>query len=406
MRSLCRIPILYRYVFFNLQVPFLLAVFFFLFVFLMRQILEITHWIINFRISAGSFFALLFYMMPNFLVYVIPMAVMMAVLVVILSMSADNEITALKASGISLFRLVPPVLTFSVIAALVGLSMSLWGMPAGMNAYKQKLFRIVRENVNIGLSERTFNDFFEGVVFYVNRIDYKDRSLNDVFIEDDRQPGVAVTVVAPKGYISESPDGDSYILTLYKGTINRVDLAKRQAYTVNFDTYEIRLDLKAAGISKRLSRRSKKEMSIEELMAREKELKSSGEPLGPVLMEIHQRFAIPISAVVLSVLAIPLGIRRIRSRRSAGLAIALGSFIIYYFLLTTGSLLVSKGLLPPFVGAWLADMVLGVFGVYALVRSARDRGLIPAWMYNACLIVFAKGKALVFFHSKARGTGA
>ena len=74
---------------------------------------------------------MLAFSMPFFFVYIIPMSVMMAVLLTFLRLSNDNEIVALKAGGISLYQLMPPVMLFGVVSTVITAMMAIWGTALG-----------------------------------------------------------------------------------------------------------------------------------------------------------------------------------------------------------------------------------------------------------------------------------
>ncbi|MBW2100465.1 MAG: LptF/LptG family permease, partial [Deltaproteobacteria bacterium] len=159
--------ILSRYVFKELIPPFFISLLFFTFIFLMAKILDITNLVVNYNISIFTVFLMIIYTVPNFLVFVIPMSVMMTVLLTFLRMSSDNEIVALKAGGVSIYRLLVPVFAFCLIGSLLTAVMAVYGLPWGRLAVKELAFEIASSNLNIGLKERTFNDGFKGVMLYV-----------------------------------------------------------------------------------------------------------------------------------------------------------------------------------------------------------------------------------------------
>ena len=198
--------ILFRHLFLEMMPPFFINLAFFSFIFLMKQILDITDMIVNHNVGLGAVGLLLLYTMPYFLQYIIPMSVMMAVLMALLRMSSDNEIVALKASGVSIYRLLPPVLLFSVMGTLITGFMTVYGVPHGSARFKTLLFDVVTANLNVSLKERTFNDSFDKVMIYVNKIDPRSGELLNVFIEDQRQPGVDNTVIAKRGRIAGDPE--------------------------------------------------------------------------------------------------------------------------------------------------------------------------------------------------------
>ncbi|MGM0451669.1 MAG: LPS export ABC transporter permease LptF [Thermodesulfobacteriota bacterium] len=362
-----------RYIFFELIPPFVMNVVFFMFVFLMRQILEITNMIVNYQVSIIAFFLMLIYSMPYFLVYIIPMSVMMSTLLTFLRMSGDNEIVALKAAGVNMYRLLPAVLGFALMGLLITSLMAIYGMPWGRSSYEELTMKVVRSNFNVGLKAHHFNDSFAGVTFYVNDIDYKSRELHEVFIEDSRKSGVSSTVVAPKGYLFAGDDSYSFVLRLYNGLINQVQLDKRTAHAIRFDTYDIRLDLKSAVSDGKSRSKDEKEMGLSELIAALGKSKEKDKRYYSLLMELHRKFSIPFACIALSILAVPLGIQSLSARRSAGLGIGLICFLLYYLLLSAGTVFGETGAVPPLVGMWAPNFVMGTFGIYLFVKSKNDQ---------------------------------
>jgi len=368
-----------RYIFKELIPPYTMNLLFFIFVFLMRQILEITNVIVNYQVSVTAFFLMLAYSMPYFLAYIIPMSVMMSVLLTFLRLSNDNEIVALKASGISIYRLLPPVILFSVVNALLTAYMAIYGMPWGQQAYKQMALKVVQSNFNVGLKERQFNDSFDGVMFYVNKIDFKDNSLDDIYIEDQRNKGFSTTIVSPKGRIFNGEDRLSFILSLYNGEINQVNLKSRAVHSIRFDTYDLQLDLKNAVKNIRGGRKNRKEMHLEELVAFLKTEKTKSKKYYSVWVEFHKKFSIPFACIALGILAVPLGVQSSSTRKSAGLGIGLIAFLMYYLLLSAGLVFSEAGNISPVIGMWMPNFIMGSLGIYLLIKIANDR---PVELFN------------------------
>ena len=362
-----------RYIFKELIPPYALNLLFFIFVFLMRQILEITNVIVNYQVGLAAFFLMLVYSMPYFLAYIIPMSVMMGVLLTFLRLSSDNEIVALKASGVSLYHLLPPVIFFSVINVLITGFMGVYGVPWGQQSYKQMAMEVVQSNFNVGLKERQFNDSFDGVMFYVNKIDFTNNSLKDVYIEDQRNPGLSTTIVSPKGRIYNHGDDFSVSLSLYKGMINQVNLKNRAVHATRFDTYELQLDLKEAVKNIREKPRDEKEMGLNELAAFLKAETPDTRKYYSVWVEFHQKFSIPFACLALGLLAVPLGVQSTSSRKSAGLGIGLMAFLVYYLLLSAGLLFSEAGDLNPVIGMWLPNLIMGGLGGFLIYKTGNDQ---------------------------------
>jgi len=355
--------------------PFVINLVFFTFIFLMAEMLKITDLIVNYGVGIFTILMMLVYSTPYFLVYVIPMSVMMAVLLAFMRVSGDNEIIALKTGGISIYRLLPPVILFCLSGCLLTAFMAVYGQPWGSLAVKKLTFKVVSSNLDVGLKERTFNDSFKDVMFYVNEIDLKNRTLIDVFIEDKRTEKIISTVVAPKGRLFSEPGGLVYHLRLYDGTINQVNIENRSAHSIKFQTYNIRLDLKKNITNAKLRSKRKKEMSIAELRRYLRETTSKDDRYYTILMELHKKYSISIACFTLGILAFSLGIQSRSSKKSYGLVLGLIFFLIYYLLLSLGFVFGETGAYPPVIGMWVPNYVMGTLGLYLLVKTANERSV-------------------------------
>ena len=366
------IAIIDRYIFAELIPPFAINLGFFTFVFLMAEMLKITDLIVNYGVSLTVIAQILAYSIPYFLTYVIPMATMMAVLLTMLRMSGDNEVIALKSGGVSLYRLLRPILAFCVMALLLTFAMAVYGTPVGRLAIKELTFKVFSSNLDIGLKERTFNDSFNDVMLYVNKIDVKDRSLIDVFIEDKRDEKIVSTVIAPRGKLLSEPDSLVFHLRLYDGVVNQVDVEDRSVNAVSFDTYNVRLDLKKAATATS-SHKGRKEMNLTELRRFIRTSPRKDLAYFKAVMEYYKKFSIPFACLTLGILAVPLGTHSRRGGRSLGLVLGLLFFLLYYVLLSIGTVFGENGAYPPIIGMWVPDIVMGVLGLFLLVRAANER---------------------------------
>jgi len=367
--------IIYRYVFKEMMPPFVINLMFFTFVFLMVEMLKVTNMVVNYRVGVFTVLIMLAYSTPYFLTYVIPMSVMIAVLLTFLRLSGDNEIIALKSSGMSIYQLLPPVMLFCMLGFLLTLFMTVYGMAWGRLSFKELTYKIVSSNLEIGLKDRTFNDSFEDVVLYMNKIDPKTKELQDIFIEDKRTQNIVSTVVAPRGKLSSEPDEDVYHLLLYNGVIYQVDVKNRSTNYTNFETYEVRLDIKQAVSSFKQGKKHRKEMNLVELRNYLNNSTSRDNKYYNALMELHKKFSIPIACFALGLLAVPLGIQSGSTKKSFGLVLGMILFLIYYLLLTAGLVFGETGVCPPVMGMWFPNIAMGGLGLYLLVKTANERQL-------------------------------
>ena len=365
-----------RYIFKEMFVPFSINVFVFAFIFLMAEMLKIANWIVNYNLSIWAVLTLIFYTMPAFLIFIIPMSVMLAILLTFLRLSSDNEIVAIKSCGMSIYGLLPPVLLFALLGFLLTMLLTFYLAPRSKASLEEMSLKVATTNLDIGLKERTFNDTFKGVMLYVNKIDINNRKLIDVFIEDKRQADIISTVIAPAGRLISEPEKYTYHLVLSNGTIHQTNPKERSANAIQFNTYTLSLNFKeqVAKVSER--DKGRHEMSDAELRQYIDELEGEDEEAFlKAKLALHQRYSIPVACLVLGLLAFPLGIQSKTAKRSFGLILCLFFFFIYYLLLTAGYSFGKSGVLPPVIGMWLPNFVMTGIGLFFLFITGKDRSL-------------------------------
>jgi len=367
--------IIYRYIFIELILLFVLNLVFFTFVFLMTKILDITHMIINYNVGIGTVLRMIVYFIPNVLDYVIPIAVMMSVLLTFLRMSGDNEIIALRAGGVGISGILPPVVLFSLLGVALTFWVSVYGVPWGRLALKELTYQVAVSNLQIGLKERTFNDNFNGVTIFVNDIDSRTKELRDVFIEDRRTKHLVSTIVAPRAILLSEPNRLNVRARLFDGTWNQADLKDRTVNSIKFGTYELQMDLKPAvtATAPRKKRKHRQEMSLAELRNYIRNAKQKDSYYYSRLITYHNKFAIPFSCLFLGLLAVPLGVLSSGLAKSFGLGLGLLFLFVYYIFMSVGKVFGETGLYPPVIGVWVPNLVILIITAYFFYRSADNR---------------------------------
>ena len=378
--------IINRYIFKELIPPFVVNVLLFTFIFLMAELIQITNWIVNYNINLFTILRMIIYQTPYFLVFVIPLSIMITVLLTFLRLSSENEILAIKSGGIGIYGLLAPVGTFCLIGFVLTLFMTLYGQAWGRSALRALMVQVVSESVDIGLKERTFDDSFEGVTLYVNEIDLKNKSLVDVFIEDNRQPENVNTVIAPRGIIFTDPDNDATHLRLFNGSIHQTNLNEKTAHAIQFGTYEISLDTRQSADKKKTKAKRPKEMGFGALRQSVQGAGSKDGRYYSLLLEMHRRLSLPFGCFALGLIAVSLGVQARSAKRSFGLVLGLLIFLVYNLLMSMGKVYGETGAFPPQIGMWLPNVIIGGLGVYFLVRTANERSLkldaVYRWMKN------------------------
>ena len=172
---------------------------------------------------------------PFIIAMTLPMAVLVAVLYTFSHLAADNEITAMKASGISLARIVTPVLGGAVAVALCAL---LWNdqlLPRANHRLRTLLVDIQRKKPSFSLKEQVINEVIQGQFFLrAARIDPATNRLKDVTIYDLEDAERRRIIAADSGQMAYTPGGTDLYLTLLHGDIQEVKRAEPTQFNRTF----------------------------------------------------------------------------------------------------------------------------------------------------------------------------
>ena len=350
---------------------FLLGITVFTLVLLMGRLIKLTELVVSRGVPLADVVSMIMYLMPSFLVFTIPMAFLLAVLLAFGRLSADNEITIIKASGISLVQIMPPVLFCALVAALLALSASLVGVPWGNSAFKELTFRVLKQNASATIREKVFWDEIPGVVLYTDQYDDRLQTLKGVLIHDGRNPDRPMTIFAKQGVVTVGSGRQALQLLLSDGSIHAA--GKGVEYRlVHFGEYIMSVGGEGgvAGISL-----NEFDMGVAELQNKIANPATAPRMRLKMLSELHSRFAFPFASLVFAFIAVPLGIQNRRSGKSAGFSVSIGILLAYYLMLAFVRALAEKGSIPPFIALWLPNVIFMGIGWYLLRLSSLERSI-------------------------------
>ena len=374
---------IHRYIAREIAVPTLLGLLIFTFVLLMGRILKLVELVVNKGVPLGEILQLFAYLMPAFLVITLPLAFLLGVLLGFGRLSADNEVVALRASGIPIYGMLRPVLLLAVVCSLITGWLTLYGEPAGQNAFRDQVFEIASSRANVGILPRVFNDEFDGLVLYAGDVDERQGEMRGVFISDERIGATPAVILASQGRVISDQEQRILTLRLENGTIHRrpVDKKADTYQVIGFTTYDINLNM-GQQLGDGSSRQKKlREFPLPELWAKLQNAQTA-EERRPLTVELHKRFALPLAPIVFALVGVPLGIRSQRSGKGGGFAIALAIFMAYYICATFAETLALESGFPPLLTLWAPNLLFLTAGLVLLQRAARERsfpGLDRLW---------------------------
>ena len=355
--------IISRYIFKEILTPFGVTLLVFTLIFLLGNLMQLIEMIVQKGVGLGDIFRLLGYTLPFLFVYIIPMTFFISILLGFLRLSSDNEVTALKASGIGFFQFLPPVLILSLACYSLTSFTAMVAQPWGEYSLKNLIFNIAVVQAKVTLKERVFNDQFKDLVFYIQKVSSKGE-MEDVFIYDQRQKDIPQTIVAKKGWLIPNPRERSLNLRLENGIIYNVSLSSKGAQNINFKTYNLILPLGQMISAQEKRERSETELRLFELKEKIRQIPPGEKKYYIYQIEYYKKFSLPFACLVFGMIAFPLGLQSRLAGRAWAVVLGGTVFFIYYLILSMAFSLGEKGALKPIIGLWLPNIVVGGMGWY------------------------------------------
>jgi lipopolysaccharide export system permease protein len=360
---------------------------------LMDKILKFIELIVS-GVSFSYILLLLFFISPSFLIFTIPMAFLLGTLLSFGRLSGDSEITAFKASGMSLYQLFLPISLLSLSAYLVTTFLVFYGLPWGNRGFMATLYLIAQSKADIEIKERVFNDVFNGLVVYVDKVPIQGKKMEGVLIYDERDKERVNTIFAKEAFLVSNPESKEVVLRLLNGDIHRFESKTRVYQKMKFDVYDLKLELGKtfAAMGARLK---EYEMSSGEIDEKIKKMKVLGQDTTSQEVELHKRYAIPFACIVFGLIGVPLGIQPRRSARSYGFILTIFIILGYYMSLTASEIFAIRKIIPPFLAGWMPNLLFSSLGVYLIVKAANESPFKPlVWLTEGLDFLRRKWKGL------------
>jgi lipopolysaccharide export system permease protein len=289
--------ILRRYVLTSLIRPFFLGFGFITFLLTMEMLLDLLDLLIGKGIDVFTVARLFLLALGWMIALSVPCGVLVAVLMTYGRMSQDNEITALRASGVHLFRIIAPSLWLSVILAAGLAAFNNYVLPESNYAYAKLLQQISRKNPTAQIREGVILQDFEGYSIRINRLDNRTGLMEDVLILDSTSnPESPRTIIAATGRLSFEPEARRLSLELEDGTMHEADPASEEGEyrVVEFASQTLTItdadDPWGDGSERR---RSDREMSIPEMEGQIAELETERAKQNEEITAALERIDVP-----------------------------------------------------------------------------------------------------------------
>lgn len=309
---------------------------------------------------------LLTFNLVQFMPMMLSLAIFLATLLTLTRWHRDSEMVIWMSAGLSLRQWVWPILRFVAPVVVVISIFSLIILPwanAKADHYRDQLKK--RDEFST-ISPGTFKESTGGDrIYFIEGFDKLGDEVKNIFVQS-RQNGKTGIVTANTGTRYKAPNGDNF-LRLEHGRRYEFTPNTLEVLTTEFERYDIRIDTKETAPS-----------------VSGTQTKSTGALLGGESAadhaELHWRFAMPISTLVMVLLALPLSFVDPRAGRSLNIMFAILIFIVYNNLLSIFQAWLTQGKLPLLIGLWPVHLSFMLLGWYLYHRRKTLQPLIPDWL--------------------------
>jgi lipopolysaccharide export system permease protein len=384
---------LHKYLIREILVSLLMTVTVFTFVVLLFNVLkEVLPLLVSGQVSLWLVLKAVGLLIPFACVYALPMGFITAALLVFGRFSADQELTAARASGISLFSLISPVLLLSLFCCGVSAWFNMNLGPRSRVAYVNLRGELGSALGGVLLPEGKVINDFPGYVFYAAK--NRRGNLEDIrILKLGNETNAETTVRAPRGRIEMDPTNQQIVLHLFNA--RSVTFSGARYIVSSCSELPLSLDLKMAtnqiyqpkvsdmtfwqlrevlnDLEKKLGAPPVLERaSSGELRAQLREVgRQRSDLTEPVLVEMHRQIAFSFACFGFTLVGIPLGIRVHRRETNVGVAIALGLVLVYYAFIMLGQSLSARPEFVPHLILWLPNFIFQAVGAVLLWRANR-----------------------------------
>lgn len=346
--------ILSRYILKEFLANLFLGLLIFTFVLLLDHLFELADLLLNKGVGIYLTLKLLFLLLPSSLTLTLPMSTLLSALLTFGRLSENNEITAVRASGLPAWSYVKTPFAAALVAVMFLIPFNTLWAPRAHASFLQLYLQVLKRNPLVRIEEKTFVKIGDYHLF-IEQKDKKTKLMKGVTIYKIPPDGAPLRIFAERGTASvEETHGITFLLL--DGRIEQVNAAEPSRWTyTQFKNYQLFIPLVN---SQSTSERALEEMDNTELRSEIRELKKKNLPFPVLECQIQLRWALAVTPLLFAGLGIPLAIRVHRGGRSIGFGLSLLIMVLYYVLVMGGTGLGQRGMWPPWLAVWLGNAVM------------------------------------------------
>lgn len=373
-----RIRILDKYIFKEVLMTFVFAVCAFSAVFVgSGTLFRMAQYITEYGASISSVMKIFVLSLPGIIVWTFPMSMLLAGLLTIGRLSSSSEITAMKACGVSFYRIAAPAVLMGFLVSVFSINFNEYVVPWSNEAYRYVLEYEIKGNTAPKSQEHiVIKQIEEGDIkrlVYARSYDEATFTMNGVTMQNFEQ-GVLKQMENAEYAVWENNEWTMHNGMIYDvgGSDDDSDPdgnSKGVHHNMQFSTQVLPVNASPQQITR--EQKKPEEMSMEDLRDQIEIMKAQFLNTSKLETELYQRFTIPAASFIFTLIAVPLGMQNNRRNSSAGFAMSIVIIFTYYGLMTLAGALGQNGMLHPGVAAWIPNIVGALVGMFLMWRASR-----------------------------------
>jgi LPS export ABC transporter permease LptG/LPS export ABC transporter permease LptF len=309
---------------------------------------------------------------PRMIYTITPLSVLIAVLVVFGVMSRTSELTAMKSTGISLYRIVTPVLIIACVLATLLFAFDQVYLPKA-NRRQEALRNVIKNRPAQTFEHPGENWIFgqqgpgrQGHIFYYQYFDADHNSFGNISVYEFNPGSFSISKRIFASSAHWEPNLKQWVFEDgWERTFKGDEISTYTPFVVSAFP-EIREQPKYFKTEEKLA----DEMSFRELANYIHTLRQSGFDTIRLRVELNRKLAYPLITLIMALLAIPFALSMGRKGSLAGIAVAIGVAIAYFVVDGTFQAMGDVNMLPAFLAAWFPDLIFALAGGYLLLRTS------------------------------------
>lgn len=326
------------------------------------------------RVSFSLFLELFGMLVLYVFTYALPLGLLTAILLVLGRLSAQREIVAIKAAGISLYRIAVPIFFIAIIGTILNVLINTYLAPLSKSTYKYKIANVFKNNPGNYIQKRSFIKDFPGYMIYVE--DKDGDTMKNLWVwEINNKREVTALLKADEGLFSFEENSQSILLTLHHGSAEKrsQNIKDEHSPILIFDELPLKLPLQVSS-SNQKGIKYIHMLTTEELLALKKDAIDNNDWPTQIKIqtEIQKDFATAFSVFSLVVIAIPLGIKASRKETYANLALAVLLAGTYYTLLIIATWFDDQPQYRPDLIVWAPNILFQALGLIWLIKANKN----------------------------------